>query len=146
MARSVRVLHVGSELEFVCLAVGRDVGHGLGQSGHHLGAFLALGVLVGQQWGVDVPQHLPAFQRVGQLRVDVVGERRRRDGDVAAARATAATTAATLSSLAARGHAEGGQRHDTGDDDDPVQLDHLVPFWLTIRLIAVWLGATFPDS
>jgi len=49
-------------------------------------------VLVRQQWGVDVPEHFPPLDRVGELRVDVVGEGGQRDVDVASA--TAALKAA----------------------------------------------------
>ena len=84
--RSVGVLHVRPKLELVGLAVGRDVGHVLGQPGTTWVPVLALGVLVGQQGGVDVPEHLPPLEGVGQLRVDVVGERGQRDVDVATAR------------------------------------------------------------
>jgi hypothetical protein len=69
-------------------------------------------VLVRQQWGVDVPEHLPALKRVGELRVDVVRKGGHGDVDVA----TAATAAAsTLLTAAARRDTERCQGGDAND-------------------------------
>ena len=102
----------GRSLSLYVLPSGEMSGIFSASAGHHLGAFLALGVLVGQQRGVDVPEHLPPLDRVGELRVDVVGERRQRDVDVAATAATA--TASALVTAAGR-DAERCQWSDAGD-------------------------------
>ena len=81
----------GRSVELVGLAVGGDLRHVLRQPGDDLGALLALGVLIGEQRGVGVVQHLPSLDGVRELRVDVVGERRHRDVHLAAAISTAAT-------------------------------------------------------
>ena len=128
--RSVGVLHVGPQLELVGLAVGRHLGHGLGQAGHDLGALLALRVLVGQQRGVDVVQRLPTLDGVRQLRVDVVGERRHRHGDVAASAPPAASTG-TASGVASTGrHSERGERGDDANGHRLAQLAHPIPLGL----------------
>ena len=114
----------GRSFSLYVLPSGEIVGHVLRQCRHHLGAVLALGVLVGEQGGVDVPEHLPPLDRVGQLRVDVVGERGQGDGDLPA---TSAASAA-LALLAAGSGSEGGEGNDAGDDQELAQCFHGAPF------------------
>jgi hypothetical protein len=82
-------------------------------------------VLVRQQRRVDVPEHLPPLDRVGELRVHVIGERRQRDVDVAATAAPA--TASALVTAAGR-DAKRCKWGDADDGDDLAQCVHLAPW------------------
>ena len=86
---------------------------------------LPLACLYVSKRGVDVPEHLPPLEGVGELRVDVVGERSQRDVDVATATATATTASALVT--AARRYAERCHWGDADDGDDLAQCVHLAP-------------------
>ncbi len=71
--RAVRVFEPLAKVQRVGLAAVGDLGQALRQARDDLAARLAFGVRVGEQADVGVRHRRPAFCRVGELRVDVVG-------------------------------------------------------------------------
>jgi hypothetical protein len=80
-------------------------------------------VLVGEEWRVDVPEDLPALQGVGQLRIEVVGERGHRDVHLAAL-TRGATTAIAVVVTAAGSQSERRQDNDRSDRGKLPQIPH----------------------
>lgn len=100
--RPVGVFKPVAQGQRVGLSVVADLRQALGESGDHFRALLAFGVRVGEQRDVRVVHRRPAFGRVGELRVEVVGEGGEAD------RQRAPFLAARV---AAGGKAQGDHRH-----------------------------------